>query len=112
MPYLACQRPNDSALQLRPAGARGSTEQRPKRDVTNCNELTLLQSKGRCTKGGSASCKRLLGRFLTIVSCVLPETTGGSQPVPSRAHPDHAGSSDGLSAPGDRRRNRGTGRHC
>jgi hypothetical protein len=57
---LSSPLPNDFALQLRPAGARGSSEQRPKRDVSNCNELTLSNGKGRCTKGCSASCKRLL----------------------------------------------------
>jgi len=62
----AVQQPNDFALQLRPVGARGSTEQRPKRDVTNCNVLTLSQIKGRSPKGCSASCKRLLGRMALL----------------------------------------------
>jgi hypothetical protein len=35
-------------------------EQKPKRDLTNCNVLTLPQIKGRSPKGSSASCKRLL----------------------------------------------------
>jgi hypothetical protein len=33
---------------------------KPKRDATNCNELTLSQIEGRSPKACSASCKRLL----------------------------------------------------
>jgi hypothetical protein len=95
-------RPNDSALQLRPAGASGATEQRPKPDVNNSNELTLSQSKGRCTKGCSASCKRLLGGGVSQLLAHRPNLAGeifiaslGSRCLliePSNKHPVQYGS--------------------